>query len=177
MLTVVLVPVLVRPATAADVPAAEQVRITSWKSAYRGLVDDAVLDGLRVTEERVTRLTERLGTSADLLVAVHDDQVVGMAVHGQCRDPDLPELRELYALYVDPAGWRQGTGTALLDACGDVRVLWVLEGNLRARTFYERHGFRADGTRKLIDLGVDVPEVRYRRTGEGSGVAAGCAPR
>ena len=39
--------------------------------------------------------------------------------------------------------------------------LWVLEGNRRARAFYERWGFRTDGARQVIDLGRAVPEIRY----------------
>lgn len=41
-------------------------------------------------------------------------------------------------------------------------LLWVLEGNARARRFYERSGFRADGTEEPFEVdGVAVPEVRY----------------
>ncbi len=153
----------VRPATAADVRAADAVRVAGWKQAYRGLVPQSFLDRLAVTDARVAWLTDRLEESAvQTLVAVEDEGVVGMAVHGPCRDEDLPGLHELYALYVLPSCWRRGTGTALLAGCGPVDVLWVLEGNLRGRTFYERHGFRADGTATTLDLDAPVVEVRYR---------------
>ena len=43
-------------------------------------------------------------------------------------------------------------------------VLWVLPGNVRARRFYERAGWTADGAEKISEVfGVTVPEVRYRR--------------
>jgi RimJ/RimL family protein N-acetyltransferase len=42
-------------------------------------------------------------------------------------------------------------------------TLWVLEGNARARRFYERAGFAPDGaSHGLPDLG-GVTEIRYRR--------------
>jgi GNAT superfamily N-acetyltransferase len=78
---------------------------------------------------------------------------------------------ELYALYVTPAWWSTGTGRALmgqvltsLEAEGYMRVvLWVLADNARARRFYERAGFAADGgTNVLSGLG-GVLEVRYTR--------------
>ena len=78
---------------------------------------------------------------------------------------------ELYALYVTPAWWSTGTGRALmgqaltsLEAEGFRRVvLWVLADNARARRFYERAGFAADGgTNVLSGLG-GVLEVRYTR--------------
>ncbi len=42
-------------------------------------------------------------------------------------------------------------------------VLWVIEGNLRGRRFYERAGWAPDGGRQPIDFdGVMVDEIRYR---------------
>jgi hypothetical protein len=43
-------------------------------------------------------------------------------------------------------------------------VPWVPDGNARAIGFYERTGWRADGTRKPDTL-ADLPviELRYRR--------------
>jgi ribosomal protein S18 acetylase RimI-like enzyme len=82
---------------------------------------------------------------------------------------------ELYALYVTPAWWSTGTGRALmgsvLAALEAERyrrvVLWVLADNARARRFYERAGFAADGgTNILAGLG-GVLELRYTRPLEG----------
>jgi hypothetical protein len=41
-------------------------------------------------------------------------------------------------------------------------MLWVLADNPRARTFYEREGWRAEGTRIDAVSGVDVEEALYR---------------
>jgi RimJ/RimL family protein N-acetyltransferase len=44
-------------------------------------------------------------------------------------------------------------------------TLWVLEGNGRARRFYERAGWAPDGTHKDDVLaGTPIREVRYRRS-------------
>ena len=44
-------------------------------------------------------------------------------------------------------------------------VLWVLEDNPRARRFYERAGWEADGAQRGIEIfGMTVPEVRYAKT-------------
>lgn len=44
------------------------------------------------------------------------------------------------------------------------RTLWVLDGNERARAFYARQGWHADGTSKTEEMaGATVIEVRYRR--------------
>lgn len=80
-------------------------------------------------------------------------------------------VAELYALYVRPAWWSTGTGRALMDQvltgsaeAGFVAIrLWVLQDNARARRFYERAGFAADGTAHVLRHLGGVTEVRYRR--------------
>jgi len=78
----------------------------------------------------------------------------------------------LYAIYVDVEQFGAGVGPALLREsvrrCADAghrrMLLWVLKGNDRARRFYERAGFTADGAEEPFDVdGVAVPEVRYAR--------------
>lgn len=150
----------IRTARPADAGAVEELRTTAWRTAYRGIIPDSHLDAL---VPAAGRWADRFADpSTQSLVAV-ESEVVGMAVAGPCRDDDLPALRELYALYVATDRARSGIGTALLAAVEPVEVLWVLEGNVPARAFYERHGFAADGARKVLDLGGPLTEVRYRR--------------
>lgn len=67
---------------------------------------------------------------------------------------------ELEGLYVLPSEGGVGIGSALLDAMGDVRQLWVLEDNHRSRAWYERRGWRDSGERQLA---YGVWDVRYVR--------------
>jgi len=81
---------------------------------------------------------------------------------------------EVYGIYCDPGRWRSGAGRALwreamhqLTAQGYADVTcWVLEGNGRARRFYEAMGGVLDsGTIKMYEaMDVRLPEVRYRFT-------------
>ena len=81
------------------------------------------------------------------------------------------EVAELYALYVHPGWWSTGAGRALMNhvlatvqAAGYAGItLWVLEANARARRFYQRAGFAADGARHALDNLGGVTEIRYRR--------------
>lgn len=102
------------------------------------------------------------------------DRVRGFAHTGPIRDADLdPAGRaEIYTIYVDPASWRRGIGSALLRAVDefwaptDVHelVLWAFEENADGRAFYERLGWQTDGARQIDDFGGTHPaEVRYRR--------------
>jgi GNAT superfamily N-acetyltransferase len=80
-------------------------------------------------------------------------------------------VAELYALYVHPDWWSTGTGRALMDRVLAVTggagypciTLWVLQGNARARRFYERAGFAPDGASTVLHGLGGVTEVRYRR--------------
>jgi GNAT superfamily N-acetyltransferase len=164
------VSVLVRPAVPADAPAVAEVHVRGWQVGYRGLVDDAHLDALSVAD-RVGTWAQRLADGADVLVA-DDGRVRGPATTGPARDDDVARATgEGYALYVHPDAWGRGTGGTLLAAALDALaagghegcVLWALEGNVRARTFYERRGWVADGSVKTEDhRGVLLREVRYR---------------
>jgi RimJ/RimL family protein N-acetyltransferase len=58
---------------------------------------------------------------------------------------------------------------ATLDVLGEIGfrevTLWVLEGNDRARRFYERWRFEPDGSTKTDErFGFPISEIRYRRS-------------
>jgi GNAT superfamily N-acetyltransferase len=104
-----------------------------------------------------------------------DDQVLGgfVAVSASRDSDSMLTTGEVTAIYVSPALWGRGYGAALLErAIGVLReanfstaTLWVLDSNVRARQFYERAGWSADGTQKVEDRGsFSLHEVRYRRT-------------
>jgi GNAT superfamily N-acetyltransferase len=162
----------VRAAIPADSLAAAQVHVRSWQSAYRGLIAQEYLDSLTpaVWASRYTfgRMGFRLPST---LVAVDGSTVLGLATTGLSRDTDVSNFGELMAIYVDPAHVRSGIGRLLIAAARERlhrvgvadALLWVLDGNDPARQFYERDGWRFDGTRRTSIYGnVPVQEVRYR---------------
>lgn len=151
---------VIRDARPEDADAVAGVHVHSWQAAYRGLIDQSVLDDLSIAERaegwrRI--LAEPLPTGYGTLVAVRDDQVIGWASLGSGRDPDGLRDGEVYGIYVDPSAWSTGAGHALLEAAEqriaaaghDRAYLWVLDGNERADTFYARHGWEEDGAIKI----------------------------
>ncbi|MGW7407816.1 N-acetyltransferase family protein [Streptomyces sp. NPDC054833] len=166
-------PPLIRVMTLADCDRVSEIRIRGWQSAYQGLIPQAYLDGLSVAEDaerRRARFSRHTGDGVVNLVAERGGEVVGWAAYGPYRDGERRTGDgELYAIYVDSAHLGSGVGRALLESsvrrCAPVHArmyLWVLKENKRARRFYERAGFRADGTEEPFDAdGVAVPEVRY----------------
>ena len=147
--------------------------------AYRGIVPDAILDGLSIDARREfwaraigLTLTEP-SSDARIWVIEETDVVRGFAATRPSRDDDAePGTGEVNAIYLAPEAWGRGLGSRLLEgAAADLRargfaplILWVIEANVRGRRFYERAGWRPDGARQPIDFdGVLVDEVRYRR--------------
>ncbi|MBW0016995.1 MAG: GNAT family N-acetyltransferase [Mycobacterium sp.] len=169
----------VRPAVPNDAYAVARVHVQSWQTAYRGLIAQDYLDALAPDDFARRYTFGRVGLWPSTLVAVDDPEICGFATIGLCRDIELPNFGELMALYVAPAHVGTGIGRRLISAARErlrgrgvaVAVLWVLDGNVRARRFYERDGWSFDGTRKTAVFGnVPAEEVRYRRS---MGVSAG----
>ncbi len=170
--------VTVRPAVPEDARAVASVHISSWRGAYPGLLPAELLESLSLSarERQWRRWLEPGGERSHTLVAESGGAVVGFStLVMQCRDADEPEgVGEIPALYVRPQSWGCGAGTALMDAsvvemrAGGCRqaILWMLEGNDRAASFYAGQGWRADGGRRgsqyFPDVG-DLVEVRFRR--------------
>jgi GNAT superfamily N-acetyltransferase len=163
----------VRAAVPADAYDVARVHVRSWQSAYRGLIAQDYLDSLQpeVWASRYTfgRIGLRLPSTQ---VAVDGSIICGFATTGLCRDTDLPGFGELMAIYVDPGYIRTGIGRLLMAAARErlrrvgvaEAALWVLDGNVHARRFYERDGWKFDGARRLSTYGnMPVENVRYRR--------------
>ena len=84
-------------------------------------------------------------------------------------DPGPPGCGQLRKLHVLPDRWGSGLGSMLHDTAIEAMQgrsyaragLWVLEANDRARSFYERRGWRLDPGRTLQLHGQGTLELRY----------------
>lgn len=155
--------VVLRPARPEDAEALAHLHLDVWDDAYTGLMPQQILDERREkADERVERWRAILAEHHGNLLAVGPDGLIGFAAAGEGRDNDVDTGLELMALYVRAAWWGTGVGYALFEAAvGDrAAYLWVLASNERAIRFYERQGFRLDGTRDEHDEGLHVRMVR-----------------
>jgi GNAT superfamily N-acetyltransferase len=159
----------VRAADEEDAPAIARFDVSCWTDAYRGVVPDEVVARVDV-EARTPRWCRRLvgGRRTTLLAELVGtaNRVVGFASVGPSHDapePGLPAL-ELASLYVARDLWGSGLADVLVArAVGDTPAhLWVHDANVRARAFYEKHGFVDDGVGKVDDE-TSLLERRYVR--------------
>jgi GNAT superfamily N-acetyltransferase len=164
--------VVLRTGTDFDLAAVGALHYRSRASAYAGLVPP---EALTFGSERALGewWTERLRWERDthrLTVADRDGTVVGFTYLGPSEETGFTEL---YAIHVEPSRVGTGVGRELmrdaLEHLGARAVLWVLEGNERARRFYEKGGWFADGVTREAPLGGQLTrQVRYARLEGGS---------
>jgi GNAT superfamily N-acetyltransferase len=168
---------LIRPARVGDEPGIARVHVASWQEAYAGHMPAEFLAGLDV-EQRTETWRKRLPAAAqargDVLVALTSGDIAGFVHYGPSRDADADPGRtgEIGAIYLRPQSIGRGVGRLLMEAAvaglaelgyADA-TLWVLDGNARARRFYERAGWAPDGAVLTDDSrGFAIHEVRYRR--------------
>ncbi|GHF85324.1 GNAT superfamily N-acetyltransferase [Amycolatopsis bartoniae] len=169
----------VRRAVPADAGRIAEINIEGWRAAYRGLLPDSYLDGMRyeTLRERWSTGLRSYTEPAAMFVAVGPDPVVrayafvSAARQETDRHPNLP-TGELCAIYADPRWRGTGAGFAVHQAAlGHLAahgyrhaVLWVLAGNAPARRFYEARGWKCDDVLQDLPLGGEpIPEVRYSR--------------
>lgn len=133
-----------------------------WHETYAGLVDAGYMETF--TEAHCRDIAHRWPDR--ILVAKDGPQVIGFAAYGAYRDDTLPGCGEVYALYVLKKYQGKRIGYELMNAAlahlteYPKIALWVLKGNEKAIRFYERYGFRFDGTQQEIRLGTPNTELR-----------------
>ena len=162
----------IRPAVVHDARAIAEVHVESWKSTYRGIFPDALLNGLSV-EKRESSWRERLAAheppSAITMVGCDaGGNVVGFVSGGKERTGQLGCDGELYAIYLLQEAQRKALGALLvrqfvheLDTRGfGSMAVWVLALN-PSRRFYERLGAKVIGQQQIEQGGQPFIEVAY----------------
>ena len=171
--------VTIRTATVDDAEHIAAIHNETWQAVYADVMPRQFLDGLDlVARTNMWRRAAGFAPPFGLFIADIDGDVTGFASVGPFRDADGnrdDSVGEVFAIYVAPGHWSTGTGLALMrtgvdhlagNGLTEVR-LWVVTDNPRARRFYERFGFVADGVQRVEDFGADYPgakpvdEMRY----------------
>ncbi|MBI3429615.1 MAG: GNAT family N-acetyltransferase [Actinobacteria bacterium] len=162
----------IREALLSDAEGIAKVHVHAWQEAYVGLVPDFFLQSLSV-EERTATWVQNIENSppkTHILVAELDNRIVGFVSVGANRESGPSDQGEIFAIYVDPEIQGRGIGATLMkvgiqalrNESFATGILWVLEGNLLTRTWYESHGWKTDGkTKEDSREGFLLKEVRY----------------
>lgn len=162
----------IRPPRAEEVEQLGALHCRVWREAYVGLMDEESFAAL--TPERFARgwgrRMEQMGADGHhpngerVAVAEYAGELVAFVSVGPARDEDAPTDTQLWAINVTADHYGTGLAQQLLDqVLGEgPAYLWVADGNDRAVRFYERNGFRLDGTSSTDDHS-GLAEVRMVR--------------
>lgn len=160
----------IRPGEPSDIEAIRRIAAGSWHAAYDHLVGaDAVEDQLEEWYAPAT-IRDRLDDDSHLLVAEREGTVDGFGQAGVSSSDRADAV--IAALYVDPAHWGEGLGTALLAALtarlhdGEHDDVWleVLADNDVGRDFYASHGFEVLDTDEASIADVEAAVLIMGRT-------------
>ena len=149
----------VKTAVYEDMARAGCIMARSFRTAFADLVSRETLDAC-AREENCIELLEGIFREGRVQFLMGGDS--GMLAWMQTE-----EGAEIVALHTLPESRGTGLGAALLEEAlnriGTQTVfLWAFRENTRARRFYEKHGFRADGAERVSGFDEAV-EVRYVR--------------
>lgn len=164
---------LVRKASEHEAVRIAEIQVETWREAYRGMVPEDYLESLDPHRRSVMWKEILASPEATVLVALRESRIVGFCSQLPSRDsPPSAEIAEISSLYVEPSSWDCGAGRSLMTAALDqarehgftIVTLWVLSSNQRGRSFYEKAGFRQDGSERTTDrMGFNLHEIRYRK--------------
>ena len=148
----------IRPACPEDINDISCVLAASWKTAYRGIIEDDYLDALSDTHW-VDFLTYGLhGNSIIVMVMESNSQIIGAAIMSETENSGECGLRAFYLL---PDKIGQGLGQIFYNSIENEMknrgfsscALDVLENNARAIRFYKKQGFLDTSKELNVDLG------------------------
>lgn len=149
----------VRVAKFEDMALAAEIMVTSFRTAFAALVSPETMDAC-ANPDNCRGMLEGIYREGTMHFLMGGDQGF---LCWQATDDGA----EIVAIHSLPVSWGTGLGHAMLAEAlkqiGERRVfLWAFRENTRARRFYEKHGFRWDGTERVSEFD-GAPEVRYVR--------------
>lgn len=152
-----------------DEAALAHIHAESWNAGFRDILSQETLRQFTQVEHLTSMyrqlLAQPMGSGYLLRV---DGAPHCMAWWAEAREPEYAGYAELICIHSLPNRWRMGYGSRMLEtvlhdaaAAGYSKImLWVFADNLRARRFYEAHGFTATRATKP---GIESTELCYEK--------------
>lgn len=127
-----------------------EIQTESWEAAFSGILPDEKLKS-HLDKQRIAQMYHHVlsETSAHGSLLLIDSQPHCMAFWGTYRGEEHSNCAELICIHSRKENWGRGYGSIMMDhilkeiisAGFRQAALWVFEQNVRARRFYEKHGF------------------------------------
>jgi GNAT superfamily N-acetyltransferase len=160
----------IRRAKLGDAEGIARAHTASWRSSYRGILPDTVLDRIDV-DQRATSWHRVLQDPRILTLVAYDvthQDIVGFCDAGASRGHSS-YAGEVYRIYLEHHAKRHGLGRDMFEQVTDwlraqrlgSLIVWVLDNNHHARRFYEAMGGRAASRMASTVSGYPITELSY----------------
>lgn len=140
----------VRNAVPGDERILAQIQTESWKTAFADILSPEELQRCTVMENAVQMYHSVLQQKVcSLAIEYVSEQPHCIAAWGKNRCDLEESVGELICIHGMPKNWAKGYGSVMMKYVLEQLkkegyksvILWVFEANIRARKFYEKHGF------------------------------------
>lgn len=153
--------IIIRNVDEKDIPSIAEIQVNGWKTAYKGIIDDVVLNSMN--KDNQTESFKGNYQKHGFAVAELKNEIVGFCRYADSNEftPDMQNIDcEITALYVKPSLKYNGIGTKLFQFVTDEfkcknktkMLLWCLKDNEPSKKFYTKLGGKIIKER-VIELG------------------------
>lgn len=161
--------VTIRKAIIGDEKVLAYIQTESWKAAFADILSPAELErctNLEMAEQMYHSVLRRDGCS--MAIEFVGNQPHCIAAWGKNRCDLGDSVGELICIHSLQNNWAKGYGSVMMEyVLAQLRqeqyesvILWVFDANVRARRFYEKHGFVLTEQEKLAS---GIVERMYRK--------------
>lgn len=153
------------------------IQTESWKAAFAEILSPEIMNAYTDINKIESMYQEVLHNKlANGILLTANGMPHGTAFWGRCREKKFADSAELICIHSLSDKWHKGFGSMLMEhvlaemkeAHYKEAVLWVFEENMRARKFYEKHGFEATEHSKYF---LGAKEVLYVKSLFENGIA------
>lgn len=160
---------IVRNIEEKDIPSVVDIQIDGWKSAYKGIVDNNILNSMNRNERIEKRKNDYKQNG--FIVAELNNQIVGFCryIDSNKFTPNISNIDcELLALYVKQNLKYNGIGTRLFQFVKNEfksknktkMILWCLKDNESSKKFYTKMGGEI-----VKERTIEIGEKEYLEVG------------
>ena len=162
--------VVIRKAKLGDEKILTYIQTESWKSAFSDIISPENMKKCTDIEKAESMYENVLKSGyAEMSILEIDGKPHCIAAWSKARNPQFSNCAELICIHSLGENWGKGYGSIMMnhilkeiqDSEYDSVILWVFEKNIRARSFYEKHGFKLTGNYQSSHGAV---EVMYRKS-------------
>ncbi|WP_125142338.1 GNAT family N-acetyltransferase [Clostridium transplantifaecale] len=160
---------LIRTLTSEDYDAVCKIVNDNWREVYAGYVNPELLNDFGCRQREINIKKDFLSSRLSEYVLENEGKVVALLSFGNTEDEDKAGAFEIWRIYISQNEQGKGFGDKLISFAEQEAerngykeiIIWAFKGNVRAISFYLKHGYIMDREK---DLGAPYMAIGVRMT-------------